>query len=220
MEAAQPFPPESDGTAPESFQRITVARDPVVREVAPEFLTQCSVLIRQRLLASLAEPLHSAVSPRHNRPLDVVRFTTLFPLWERAQKCVKPGMSKVPGGVRASTLASCGAPLGRSNGTSRVFAAGCPGRPAPSPRRRAPPGFCVKGFEMAAIFASSPRSRTGGWGPSSDPGGHSASGEPGSEDGPPATRPAVMSSGRGRRAVGRPPRWPTRRSGRRRCRSA
>ena len=44
---AKPFPPESDDTPPKSRQRIRVARDPVVREVAPELLTQGLVLFGQ-----------------------------------------------------------------------------------------------------------------------------------------------------------------------------
>ena len=42
---AKPFPPEPDDTPPESVQRIRVACDPVVREVAAKLLTQCLVLV-------------------------------------------------------------------------------------------------------------------------------------------------------------------------------
>jgi hypothetical protein len=52
---------------------------------------------------------------------DVLRFTTQVPLRERAQKCVKPSSSKVPGGFCSSVFPRAEPPQGRSNGTSRVL---------------------------------------------------------------------------------------------------
>ena len=80
MATAKPFPPEPDDTSPESLQRIRVARDPVVREVPAKLLTQGLVLFGQRLMPIASTPLRQwPVSPRRNRLLDVLRFTTQFP---------------------------------------------------------------------------------------------------------------------------------------------
>ena len=57
MASAKPFPPEPDDTPPESRQRIRVARDPVVREVAAKLLTQCLMLFGQCVMSILSAPL-------------------------------------------------------------------------------------------------------------------------------------------------------------------
>ena len=57
--------------------------------------------------------------------------------------------------------------------------------PLGAPRCSAPPRLRVRDSRSAAIFARLSRSRrNGGWGPSSDAGGHSAIGEPGPAGGP------------------------------------
>src|SRR4051794_29782490 len=56
MAPAQPFPPEPDHTSLESVQRIRVARDPIVREVATELLTQGVVLVGQGPVSILSAP--------------------------------------------------------------------------------------------------------------------------------------------------------------------
>ena len=80
MTTAQPFPPEPDSLLPEPLQRIGVACDPVVCEVAPKLLTQGPVLFGEGAMAFLAEPLPQLRSRRLSRLLDVFRFTTQRPL--------------------------------------------------------------------------------------------------------------------------------------------
>src|SRR5579859_3519008 len=53
---------EPDHSASEAVQRIRVARDPVVREVASELLTQGRVLLRQRVVATLSTPVRDGPS--------------------------------------------------------------------------------------------------------------------------------------------------------------
>jgi hypothetical protein len=81
----EPFPPDPDHVPTESRQGNRVACDPVVGEVTPQFLAQCVVLGRSRLMPVEPTPLrdrsqppaestgrclalHHRVAPRRPRP--------------------------------------------------------------------------------------------------------------------------------------------------------
>ena len=59
--ARQPTLPDPGGCGTESAQRQRVAGDPVVREVAHEFLTQRPVLVLHRLVAVEPTPLREGL---------------------------------------------------------------------------------------------------------------------------------------------------------------
>ena len=90
MALAKPFPPELDDTPPESRQRVCIAGNPVVREVAAKPLTQCLALFGQRLMSILSAPFGQRLmsilsaplctpSPRPCLACGIARFTTQSP---------------------------------------------------------------------------------------------------------------------------------------------
>ncbi len=145
---AEPFPPEPDHTPPESVQRSRVARDPVVREVASQLLTQGRVLLRHRGVSILAAPVRDG---RQSPPEPALGRLTLHhpvtlaraaPVVRESQQVKSPCGSPRPGSpiVRGDLMAARTAPVasfpdGASSRTSRSAGA-APPSPAARPLHR------------------------------------------------------------------------------------